>query len=89
VSGFKEPEGSRANESRPPVQRPSWVLLAVWGLPTRASVWAFVWLSLALAIGCVVYGFWNPIFFFGALLVFSALWYYAAIRWIDRNDRWV
>jgi hypothetical protein len=62
--------------------------MGVWGLPTRTSVWFFVWLSLAVAVGCFAYGFLDPKFFWGAGMVFAAWQYYAAIRWIDRNDRW-
>ena len=71
------------------IARPWWVQLGLWGLPTRASAWAFFWLSLALAAAAVVLGLAiNPLFFFGAGLVFAAWWYYASIRWVDQHDRW-
>jgi hypothetical protein len=49
---------------------------------------AFIWLSLVLAVASGAYGFRDPKFFFGLGLVFAALWYWLAIRWVDHNDRW-
>ena len=73
------------------VDRSNWPLLVqlgLWGL-NRAGAWAFVWLSLALAAGGVAYGFAvHPVGFAGGLLVFSALWYYLSIRWVDEHSRW-
>jgi hypothetical protein len=67
---------------------PVWVRLGLWGLPNRASAWVFFWLSVALAAGCVGYGFVEWPFFIGGVLLFAALWYYQAIRWVDRHSRW-
>lgn len=67
---------------------PAHVRFGLWGLKTRASAWAFVVLSIVLAVGSVLYGFVNPFFFAGGLLVFSALWYYLAIRWVDQHSHW-
>jgi hypothetical protein len=37
----------------------------------------------------VVYGFTNDWrFLFGGLMVFAALWYYLAIRWVDDHGTW-
>jgi hypothetical protein len=71
------------------MERPWWVKVGLWGLGSRASAWVFVWLSLAIAVGCVVYGFTTDLrFVFGGLLVFAALWYYLAIRWVDEYGTW-
>ena len=69
-------------------ERPLWVKLGLWGLPNRAAAWAFFWLSIAIAVGCVAYGFVDWRFFAGGGMVFAALWYYLSIRWVDQNDRW-
>jgi hypothetical protein len=71
-------------------QYPSWVQAAVWGLPNRPVAWAVVWMCTAAAIGCVAYAFLapNPHFFVGASLFLSALWYWLAIRWVDRHGSW-
>jgi hypothetical protein len=67
---------------------PMWVQLGLWGLPNRASAWAFFWVSLTLAVGGVAAVFVHPLFALGGLMVFAALWYYASIRWVDRHDQW-
>ena len=53
----------------------------------RKGAVAFIWLSLVLT-GSGAYGFRDPKFFFGFGMVFAALWYWLAIRWVDQNDRW-
>jgi hypothetical protein len=69
-------------------ETPFWVKMGLTGLPGRKSAWAFFWLSLALAGGCVAYGFTDPRFFIGGGFVLSALWYYLCIRWMDEYRRW-
>ena len=67
---------------------PVMVQLGLWRLPTRASAWACFWFSMAVAVGSIAYGFIDPRFFFGTLIVFAALWYYLSIRWVDKHGRW-
>lgn len=67
---------------------PWWVKVSLWGAPGRAGQWVFVALSIASAVGCVIYGFWNRPFFLGVLFLFSALMYWLTIRWIDRHGSW-
>ena len=62
--------------------------LGLWGLPSRRAAWVFFWLSLALAVASVAYGFIDWRFFSGGILFFAALWYYLAIRWVDQNSTW-
>lgn len=71
--------------SRP---RPWWVNFGLAGAPTRRLAWACFWISLALAAFCIVYGFRNPLFWPGGLLLLSALGYWLAIRWVDRHGSW-
>ena len=75
-------------DGKRPAERPLWVKLGLWGLPNRVSAWVFFWLSLALAAGCVAYGFRDGRFFLGGLLVFAALWYYLSIKWVDQHGSW-
>ena len=72
------------------VDRGNWPILVRVGLMglNRGSAWAFVWLSLALAVVGVAAGFVYPLAFLGGLFVFAALWYYLSIRWVDDNGRW-
>jgi hypothetical protein len=67
---------------------PVMVRLGLWGLGTRMSAWTFFWGSLAIAAGCFVYGFVNPLAFSGVLFVFASLWYYLSIRWVDQHRMW-
>jgi hypothetical protein len=68
---------------------PWWVKLSLWGVPGgRAGQWFFVGLSVACAVACVVYGFWDDRFFIGVLFLLSALMYWLTIRWIDRHGSW-
>jgi hypothetical protein len=73
------------------VDRNGWPLLvqlALWGLPSRWAAWAFFWLSIAIAVACIAYGFIDQRFFIGGITAFAAFWYYLAIRWVDQNSTW-
>jgi hypothetical protein len=73
------------------VDRSTWpvmVQLGLWGLPTRGAAWGCFWFSLAVAAGCVAYGFVDWRFHVGGLMAFAALWYYLSIRWVDRHGSW-
>jgi hypothetical protein len=74
------------------VDRSKWpilVQLSLLGLPNRRSAWAFVWLSVAAAIGSVAWGVLvDPRALVGGAMVLAALAYYGAIRWVDRHGRW-
>jgi hypothetical protein len=67
---------------------PWWVKVSLWGLPNRAAVRVFVWLSVLAAVACGVYGFWDGRFFVGLLFLLAALMYWLSIRWVDRNGSW-
>jgi predicted transporter len=69
---------------------PWWVKVSLWGLPNKASVWAFVCLSLICAVGCVVYASTagNPRWYAGLLFLLAALIYWLSIRWVDSNGSW-
>ena len=71
-----------------PMERPLWVKFALWGLAGRESAWAFFWLSITIAVGCIAYGFVDSQFFVGSVVLFAALWYFLAIRWVDGNGKW-
>jgi hypothetical protein len=75
-------------ERVPRSQYPWWVKVSMWGVPGRWGLWAFFALSIVLAVGCVVYGFWDWRFFYGIAFLFSALMYWLSIRWVDRHGSW-
>jgi hypothetical protein len=73
------------------VDRSSWPILVrigLWGLPNPVSAWACFWLSILLALASVAYGFVDPRFFLGGIMVIAALWYYLSIRWVNRHGAW-
>jgi hypothetical protein len=67
---------------------PWWVKLSLLGVPSRSGQWFFVGLSIAAAVGCVIYGFWDPKFFLGVGFLLAALTYWLTIRWVDRYGSW-
>jgi hypothetical protein len=79
--------------------RPLWVQLGLGGLPTRGAALAFFWLCIGLAIAlfCVSMGLaiggifsadWIALLVAGIAVLFAALWYGSAIRWVDEYDQW-
>ncbi len=73
-------------EIRPP--RPAWVRLGLWRVPNRVSAVSFMWLSFLAAGTCLVLSVWDRRAAGGIAFAFAALWYLAAIRWVDRNGGW-
>ncbi len=77
------------DEFRPPVDRPWWVRLVLWGLATRYSAWGSVWLSVAVGVLCMIYGSGKRWWLVAAVVWFvAATVYLLAIRWVDRNASW-
>lgn len=65
------------------VERPLWVAVGLWGLKTRAVAWAFFVLSILVATGWMMYWSWS-----GAIIYLAAVWYFLAIRWVDKHSAW-
>jgi hypothetical protein len=74
----------------PREQYPWWVKFGLWGVPSRTGAWAFVGLSVLLAVGCVAYAVLanDPRLYVGLLFLLAALAYWLAIRWVDRHGSW-
>jgi hypothetical protein len=70
------------------MRHPPWVKIGLWGLAGRAAAWAFVWLSVAIAIGCVAYRSIGHRSCPGRLMVVAASWYKLSIRWVDEHGDW-
>lgn len=66
-----------------PTKRPLLVRLALWGLKTRQSALAFMWLCIFGAVVLVVLKDW-----LGPPLLLAALWYWYALTWVDKNGGW-
>lgn len=69
---------------------PWWVKLSLWGLPNKASVWAFVGVSILCAIACVGYAAsaGKPAWYAGLLFLVAALIYWQSIQWVDHHGSW-
>jgi hypothetical protein len=68
--------------------RPLWVRVSLWKVPSRGLAWGYFWLSIAITAGCVAWGFIDSRFFSGTLFLIAAGFYLASILWMDRNHRW-
>ena len=68
---------------------PWWVKLSLLGVNSRTGQWFFVVLSLACAVGSVIYGF-RDYRFFGIAIAFvlATLMYWLTIRWVDHYGSW-
>lgn len=66
-----------------PPKRPILVRVGLWGLETRQSALAFMWLCLIGAVVAVVLKSW-----FAPLLLLAALWYWYSLTWVDKNGGW-
>jgi hypothetical protein len=75
-------------EEKPPVIRPLWVRVTLWGLTSRGSALAYMWLCVGFASVCVVLGFWNRLISLGAIALLGALGYLRAVRWVDKHGGW-
>ncbi len=67
---------------------PIWVKIGLWGISTRTAALALTGACASLTILCLIAAFWNPLFIIGLGFGLSAGWYWAAINWVDNNDRW-
>ena len=75
-------------EEKPPVARPLWVKITLWGLRSRASALFYVWFCIVVAIVFAFLGFRNRWFLIGAVSIVGALGYLRAIRWVDEHGGW-
>lgn len=76
-------------------RQPAWAKVALLGVRTRFAALACMWLGwLPVATIAMVGAVFVPrlwLFFvvpYSLLIVPTMLWYWAAIREADRNDRW-
>lgn len=66
-------------------------LLVYWGLygiNSKASALGFMWISIALALASLAYGFIDPLGFSGAVFFVAAGWYWYAIKWVGKHSSW-
>lgn len=63
--------------------RPFLVKLDLWGIKTRATAIAFIWICVGIAVVSAIRHFW-----IGLVLLLAAAWYWYAMRWMDRRGGW-
>lgn len=75
---------SESTNKVPRDQYPWWVKLSIWGLPNRAAVQLFVWLSIALAIACVPLAMFldQPCFSVGVPILPGGALLYLPVWWL-------
>lgn len=70
-------------------QWPALVRLGLWGISGRTGAWCFVWGMVFVGLGGLGYGLAEPRFLgVGVVGLVGALWYFLALRWVDRHGRW-
>lgn len=67
---------------------PFMVYLGLLGINSRAIAQLFLIACVSVALGCLVYGFVEPIYFFGVPMLGAAYWYHYCIKWMDDNSAW-
>ncbi|MBK7993200.1 MAG: hypothetical protein IPK14_07160 [Blastocatellia bacterium] len=73
------------------IKKPLWVKLAVSGLSSRITAWICFWLSILLMASVAIYTIWlgwTQGSLLSILFIVAPIWYYLAIKWMDRNDQW-
>ena len=77
---------------RVPPDWPWWVRLSLVGSKSRAALWGWALVSLALGVGLIVVGLWINRPFYAVVGAIGGPWaagmYWLAIRWIDRRGAW-
>ncbi len=63
---------------------PIYVKVGLFGIGSRKSAMMYFWLSIIIALGSSLY-FQTLL---GLVLLLAALWYWAAVKWMDANDGW-
>lgn len=67
---------------------PLFVKIGLIGIYSKKVALIYFWICIALAIICGILGFFNKKYLFGIAFILSAIWYYASIKWVDKNSEW-
>jgi hypothetical protein len=63
-----------------------WVAIGLWKVASREAALGYMWLCIIASIASIAAGLVvHPQYFISAPLILAALWYWLAIRWVDRN----
>lgn len=67
---------------------PLYVKIGLWMINTRKTAMTYFWLSILLAVISALLGIQDRAYCAGLLFLLPALWYWLAIRWVDKNAKW-
>lgn len=72
------------------VEKPWWVAVSLWGMPTRGAMWLWFWCAIAAGLATVGWALVSGSvgFYGGALMFFAAIPYWMTIRWMDAHRAW-
>jgi|GEM_PF-3141701 len=71
------------------MKKPLYVAIGLFGVPTKKSANMYKHFCIAVGLLFLLAGmFVDQKYFVGQVLFLSALWYQAAIIWMDTNDQW-
>lgn len=71
-------------------KKPWWVVVSLWGMPTRWAMWLWFWCAIAAAIGTTGFALATGRFIWlaGGLMLAAAVPYWMTIRWMDAHRAW-
>jgi hypothetical protein len=83
-------------------EKPGWVKLILWRVPSRVAAWVYFGLSVQVVICWPIFVFWFVdmedlleerllligAVIFGIFALMGSITYYLAIRWMDKNNGW-
>ena len=67
---------------------PEFVYLSLLGINSRAAALCYAIGSILIALGCGIYGFREPVYFYGLSMFGAAASYLYAIWWVDKHADW-
>jgi len=69
-----------------PVVPPPLIKLGMWGLTSRRTAFLYFWICFGLGLISLAVALVIPWALVGTVNFLGAWWYWAVIRWVDRNN---
>ncbi|MEE9397572.1 MAG: hypothetical protein V3V31_11235 [Methylococcales bacterium] len=67
---------------------PLWVFLAFANIEKRKSALILFWSCLAFSFICIPLSYYLEDWSWAAFMFPTALWYWLALKWVDKNSVW-
>ena len=67
---------------------PALVYLGLWGINSRRTAMAFLWVCVVVGVVGIIGAFIYPKLLLLTVSFLSAAWFWYAIRWADKNAAW-